>query len=73
MAWFNPSTTTVKITIIIACPLGPGACDSFDHTFSAEANAQLPLLLQEEQEIRQKLSEQLDAAIAKFMEAHKRV
>lgn len=71
MSWFKePTETVVKVSIVVACPLGR-VCDSFDHTFTAEATAQLPLLIEEERSIRAKLQAQLEPMVAKFMEQHK--
>ena len=65
------STTIVRVAITVPCPLGP-ACDSCDHTFNASSTAIMPLTVEDEKAIRAKLSEQIDFAVAKFFETHKK-
>ena len=63
-------TITLQARIVVSCPLSSDNCMEPDHEFIAEATAQLPLTFEREQEIRTKLQEQVDAAIAKFWEKH---
>lgn len=64
-----PTTTTVRVSATVSCSKGRD-CDSFEHTFTVEETAQLPLLCEQEAAIKAKLHERLDRVIAKFMEQH---
>jgi hypothetical protein len=72
MAWGTPPTTvTLRASITIACPvfIGQGCCET-EHEFRAEANAQLPLLAEEEKEIRDALRKSLEESVKIFLETH---
>jgi len=73
MGWGRPDNTiTLHAKLVIACPLliiGSG-CTELEHEFRAEANAQLPLIAEEEKEIRDALRKQVEEAAKTFMENH---
>lgn len=74
MGWGKekPETTvTLFAKVIISCPLTAGnGCFETEHEFYASANAQLPLLADEEKEIRDQLRHTAEEAAKAFMEKH---
>jgi len=69
MRWFG--SITLKVSMSISCPLDSLRCGSYNHYFQVQQTAQTPLLLAEERAIRERLQQQLDLIVQKFLEAHK--